>query len=280
MFLAHVARAKRVLDRALDALAKREDDRWRYEGYPLVAGAAQFINIGAGKFFHPRWTNVDYGTDWYSKDQSAAFINYNLLNCSPLPFSDGQIELAYTSHTIEHVPDAAVENLFRETHRVLKPGGVFRVTCPDADLLYWSTRLGRREFWSWRNIWFERRGAAPADLPIEDYLIREISTQRSRWSNSPGEKLTAEDVRALLASKDKEEVFRTMTASCGFLDENPGNHINWWNFNKCKRLLEIAGFDVIFRSAYGASIALPLQNTAHFDNSSPNMSLYLEAVKS
>jgi len=112
---------------------------------------------------------------WYGlvqKTQSAAFVNYNLLDCAPLPFSSDSIELAYTSHTIEHVPDAAVRNLFNEIHRGLNPGGLFRVTCPDADLLYWATRLDRREFWTWRNIWFERRVANSKDPPIEEFFIR------------------------------------------------------------------------------------------------------------
>jgi hypothetical protein len=32
-----------------------------------------FFNIGAGSFFHPCWTNVDYVSDWYSGVQKTLY---------------------------------------------------------------------------------------------------------------------------------------------------------------------------------------------------------------
>lgn len=42
-----------------------------------------------------------------------------------LPFRDESVDVIYSHHVIEHLPDLPTH--FRELHRVLKPGGVFRV---------------------------------------------------------------------------------------------------------------------------------------------------------
>jgi 2-polyprenyl-6-hydroxyphenyl methylase/3-demethylubiquinone-9 3-methyltransferase len=47
---------------------------------------------------------------------------------SPLPFADGSFDVVVSSEVIEHVFD--VDGYLREIHRVLKPGGVFGLTCP------------------------------------------------------------------------------------------------------------------------------------------------------
>jgi predicted SAM-dependent methyltransferase len=49
----------------------------------------------------------------------------------PLPFPDRSVEVAYSSHTLEHLfPDQALA-LLREMRRVLRPDGVARVAVPD-----------------------------------------------------------------------------------------------------------------------------------------------------
>jgi hypothetical protein len=86
-----------------------------------VLSRKPFINIGSGSFWHPYWTNVDYVSDWYGSAQRDV-INYDIMAKEPLPFNDSSIKVAYTSHTIEHVEDDGVANLFKEVFRVLEPG--------------------------------------------------------------------------------------------------------------------------------------------------------------
>lgn len=50
-----------------------------YQGFSQQELAKKpFINIGAGRFSHPYWTNVDYGSDWYAKAQTQSFVEYDL----------------------------------------------------------------------------------------------------------------------------------------------------------------------------------------------------------
>lgn len=49
----------------------------------------------------------------------------------PLPFRDSSVEVAYTSHTLEHLfPEEALK-LLREIRRTLRPDGIARVAVPD-----------------------------------------------------------------------------------------------------------------------------------------------------
>lgn len=49
----------------------------------------------------------------------------------PLPFQDETADIVYSSHTLEHLHVEDAKNLFREIHRVLKPGGITRILVPD-----------------------------------------------------------------------------------------------------------------------------------------------------
>jgi len=51
-------------------------------------------------------------------------------------FDDNTVDCIYSSHTIEHMPIEAVENLFRESLRILKKGGIIRIVAPDSMKLF------------------------------------------------------------------------------------------------------------------------------------------------
>lgn len=48
----------------------------------------------------------------------------------PLPYADDSVEMVVLSHTLEHVsaPDALA--FLTECQRILRPGGIARITCP------------------------------------------------------------------------------------------------------------------------------------------------------
>jgi hypothetical protein len=69
-----------------------------------------------------------------------------------------------------------------------------------------------------------------------------------------------------------------LIAPCTFDPQNPF-HMNWWSHEKCEISLRQAGFTKLIRSTYGGSCAAPLQATQFFDNTSPQKSLYIDAIK-
>jgi len=48
-----------------------------------------------------------------------------------LPVDSGSADLAYCSHTLEHLSLGDCRTALRETYRLLKPGGTFRAVLPD-----------------------------------------------------------------------------------------------------------------------------------------------------
>jgi predicted SAM-dependent methyltransferase len=51
----------------------------------------------------------------------------------PLPFSDNSFSAVYASHLLEHFYLNEAQNLLKECHRVLKPGGILRIMVPDLE---------------------------------------------------------------------------------------------------------------------------------------------------
>ena len=82
-----------------------------------VIDQKRFYNIGAGGFNHTNWTNIDYDSEWYSQfDKNRKDgINYDLLSLKPLPIKTESAEIVYTSHTLEHITDKAVQLVLDES---------------------------------------------------------------------------------------------------------------------------------------------------------------------
>jgi SAM-dependent methyltransferase len=259
------------------------DDQGRYERY--TKGRLQdrpFINVGAGKFSHPYWTNVDYASDWYGGIQPAGFVNYDLTRLEPLPFDDGALELVYTSHTIEHVGDAEAQNLFSEAHRVLRPGGGLRITCPDSLLLFRSYRWQLLEYWRWRFKWFRgplSRSAGLDDVTLEDFLVSEIATAKCRHYVGCIEHavLEPEEIKAKCSELVRVRFLDWLVEGLEFRPEFPGDHINWWDEQKLIAALKRVGFRDVYASRRGQSLFSPMTNPELFDTTHPFNSLYVEA---
>ena len=110
----------------------------------------RFFNIGAGSFRHPFWTNVDLENEWYRDVQKEGVsINHDLFSLEKIPVKDNTAEIIYSSHTVEHINDEAAQNMFNESHRILKKGGLFRFTTPNIDLEYMAYKNNDRNYFYW-----------------------------------------------------------------------------------------------------------------------------------
>ncbi len=101
------------------------------------------LHIGCGARIIPGWVNIDL-------DPPADMIHDVRTG---LPFPDGSVEMIYNEHTHEHLTLPEGDALLREYYRVLKPGGVLRMSVPSLDWLLdeyyagnldWATEVGWR----------------------------------------------------------------------------------------------------------------------------------------
>ncbi len=102
------------------------------------------LHLGCGPHALPGWANVDFIS-------SPHVIGLDLRR--PLPIADATIEFIFTEHTIEHLSLPDARGLIRECWRVLRPGGVLRVSTPDLSFLIEMYRQGRLDEWKevgWR----------------------------------------------------------------------------------------------------------------------------------
>lgn len=250
-----------------------------------------FYNIGAGTFWHPAWTNMDYESKWYSSSSkyTRTGITYDLLSMSPFPIETNSANVVYSSHTVEHISDQAAQNMFNEAHRILKKGGVMRITTPDIDLYFRAYKNKDRSFYFWMDLFSTPSEVTRIKLakPMNEASDGEIFLYQFASSVSPlhadgaQERIMDIELENIFTEKEYEDALNYCTAKCPLEIQKkyPGNHINWWNKNKLMRMLKNAGFTDVFPSGYGQSSCPILRNTHYFDNTHPKISLYVEAVK-
>lgn len=109
----------------------------RRELYRAIAKQApgfhgQLVDLGCGtkpyaaEFVHvERYIGLDIETSGNTDTKSAVDVFYD---GKTFPFADNSIDGFFSSETFEHIFN--LEEIFREIHRVLKPGAPLLATCP------------------------------------------------------------------------------------------------------------------------------------------------------
>ena len=235
------------------------------------------LNIGAGDWHCKGWINLDYPTQWYAKMQSKhPFVPYDIRSES-IPFEANTVKAVYCSHVIEHIEDQYIKAFFADVYRVLTPGGVFRIACPDAEFLYNVSKFDN-EYWYWSREWFASPKfytKNPDDVTQVEHLVRETATPCIDGYVHAIPK----EFHEQFSSMGMEEFLRYVTSGLEYRKDVPGDHINYWTFDKVKTALESAGFPVVIRSKYAGSMCKAMCILGKFDITHPEMSLYVEAVK-
>jgi predicted SAM-dependent methyltransferase len=103
--------------------------RAKIRRFVATRAAPVLLNLGAG----PRGVDDDH---WVNVDGApAAGVRFLLDFQRPLPFADASFDGVFCEHVLEHFGQDDGERLAREVARILKPGGVFRLIVPDAELV-------------------------------------------------------------------------------------------------------------------------------------------------
>lgn len=284
-----VSSVRKVVNRfGFDVIRQR--DPFQTAVYETLGSATlarkPFINIGAGSFWHPYWQNVDYVSDWY-KGVQRDIIHYDIMGGAPLPFDDASLKIAYTSHTIEHVKEDAVERLFCEVNRTLETGGIFRVTTgPDAETDFRALMNDDEDWFYWDSFYvnkgsYEHLFHAPAtSVPLAERWLYHVASELAPNSVTPSpRKYTKPEILEVIEQKGFEGALDFFTSQCSFRSDFPGNHISWWTHGRVMDYLGRAGFKSVYRSGYRQSASPLMRGSELFDSTHPQMSIYVEAVK-
>ena len=82
------------------------------------------LHLGCGKNRFDGFINID------QRQTSATDLECDIVQ---LPFEDNTVDRIETYHVIEHMPRHDVPRAMKEWHRVMKPGGVLIIECPNFD---------------------------------------------------------------------------------------------------------------------------------------------------
>lgn len=83
------------------------------------------LHLGCGGSIKPGWLNVDR----YHADADTYLDARN-----PFPFADDTFSYIFTEHMIEHLEIDNIQGFLSEMLRVLRTGGVCRISCPSLEL--------------------------------------------------------------------------------------------------------------------------------------------------
>jgi hypothetical protein len=118
---------RNVLDLDLDWVTHCHNDVWVYDRFvaalvperrdPVETVETVKLNFGCGTNRLPGWRNFDNDVDITRK----------------LPFRDNSADFLFAEHVVEHVNYYQAIEFLRECRRVLKPGGIIRISVPSIE---------------------------------------------------------------------------------------------------------------------------------------------------
>jgi len=219
------------------------------------------LNIGACAFLKDGWLNLDKSSGRYTGEQSKIDIQHDLMSGESISLDDNSLIAAYTSHTIEHISDEAVNRLFKEVYRMLKGGGAFRVTCPDIGKCYNSYMSGDKDY---IGNWLANLNARPMfkTYGLGEQFVFIFAGYLSRFSKRNGEDgvnyYTEEAIEKIFKRLSKADALNYFTEECQkeaihLQEKTPGNHVSWWDFDKIKSLMESVGFVNVSQKVFNES---------------------------
>ena len=88
-----------------------------------VFGERMKLHLGCGKRYIPGFIHID-AVDFTHIDHVATIDNLSFI-------TDNSIDTIYNCHVLEHFKRRDIERVLAEWFRVIKPGGVLRISVPD-----------------------------------------------------------------------------------------------------------------------------------------------------
>ena len=123
---------KRIAQSLRDIWARHEAKKIKHKWsalakrLPRSTDGKMLLHIGCGEINAPGFINLDA-----MSQPHVHIVTTNLFRLTMIP--DNVADLIYMSHVLEHVSHRDIVATLREMHRILKDGGVLRISVPDFD---------------------------------------------------------------------------------------------------------------------------------------------------
>jgi len=98
----------------------------RLSRLPSGPNGSRLLHIGCGDVNSPEFINLDA-----RPLPHVHIVSRNIFNLRSIP--DASLDMVYMSHVLEHVPRGQLLQTLKEMGRVLKTGGLLRISVPDFD---------------------------------------------------------------------------------------------------------------------------------------------------
>lgn len=117
-----------MIKRLFKKLSSAESPKYFNDQFPNTQPLK--MHIGCGTHYKETWVNIDNNSD---NNISKLDVSWDL--SLGIPFKDMSVDFIYHEHFIEHLSYDEGLVFMVDCYRVLKPGGVMRIACPDLDAL-------------------------------------------------------------------------------------------------------------------------------------------------
>lgn len=121
------------------------------------------LNMGCGTHRERGWINAD-------SDEHAE-TRLTMSEDEPLPFADGALDAVFSEHFLEHIPIRAGIHFLRESGRVIRSGGTFRVSCPDLDVIVSLMQPGNEQWMELARVYESIGDFEPGALTLPEHVI-------------------------------------------------------------------------------------------------------------
>lgn len=123
---------------------------------PSLARTATRLHLGCGMNIKPGWLNADIMFSPHEVTGIRAVVDqiFVMDATQPFPFAGGQFDFIYCEDFMEHFDQKNALGIFVECFRILKPGGVWRISTPSFDNVMARLDLSKHEaiergHWAW-----------------------------------------------------------------------------------------------------------------------------------
>lgn len=220
------------------------------------------LNIGCGRYIIKGLINLDYHSEAYYGSKKFKHIHYDMRN-DLIPFDDNCVDNIYCSHVIEHIETKHVKKFLHECFRVLKKDGVLRIVCPDAEYLYYQL-IHYPKFFSWHK-YFRNSNSNAFKCFVE--LIAEPKCELENFG-----------LKKKITDYQYSNLIEELISDLLFDQKNPGNHINYWDYNKVLKFGREAKFTKILKSRFQSSVQEAFRGR-DMDLAQPIIALHVDLIK-